>query len=169
MGKPEDHLIFEYTEGMIQFGMLIFFASSFVLAPLFAIITNLIEISIKMQKMTKYSRRRVAQGASGIGYWVWVMEVWAIICVPINMAIIFFTGQVDIIRKEDGTVDHEEYTNYFQEKLSAVNPKYWTPLAIFLILIVIEHGLLAIKIIVASSIPDVSTAVAEKERKRPII
>lgn len=44
--------------------------------------------------MTKYSRRRVALGSNGIGNWVFVMEVFAIICVPMNIAILYFTGEV---------------------------------------------------------------------------
>ena len=168
MTKPNDHLIFEYTEGMIQFGMMTFFASAFVLAPFFAIISNLIEIHIKMNKMTKFSRRRVAQGASGIGYWVWVMEIWAIICVPINFAIIFFVGEVDETVQPDGTIE-ETYTAYFVKTMQARDAEYWTPLAVFLIVVVIEHALLAIKIFVASAIPDVSEQVMENERKRPII
>jgi len=60
MRKPEDHLVFTYAEGMIQFGMIIFFAASFTLAPLFSLFANWIDIGVKIDGMMTYMRRRRA-------------------------------------------------------------------------------------------------------------
>ena len=48
MGKPMPHLVFNYSEGIVQFGTIIFFASSFTLAPVFSLINNILEINIKI-------------------------------------------------------------------------------------------------------------------------
>jgi hypothetical protein len=102
MGKPYNHLVFSYSEGIIQFGTIIFFSSSFTLAPFFTLLTNILEIKVKLNQMVFFSRRRVAIGASGIGNWVFVMEVFAIICVPMNIAIFYFTGEVFKGKNLDG-------------------------------------------------------------------
>ena len=60
MSKPDSSLVFFYSEGIIQFGMIVLFAVSFPLAPLFSMITNIIEINVKMNQMTQFSRRRIA-------------------------------------------------------------------------------------------------------------
>ena len=45
-------MVFNYSEGIIQFGNIVLFADSFPLAPLFSTITNVIEIQIKVNQMT---------------------------------------------------------------------------------------------------------------------
>jgi hypothetical protein len=37
----------------------------------------------------------VSQGAQGIGTWLNVMELFAIICIPVNLAILYWVGDVD--------------------------------------------------------------------------
>lgn len=165
MRPTDESLVFTYAEGIIQFGMIIFFAASFTLAPLFSIISNTIDISVKMNGMMKFSRRRAAQGASGIGFWVWVMEIFAIICVPINISIMYFTGERHYVENAKGGFDRSEPVSAFQEWLTEKDPDWWTPVATMLVAVLIEHSLLAIKIIVAAVIPDVPDHVRDKERK----
>jgi hypothetical protein len=88
-------LIYNYAEGIVQFGMLVLFAISMPLGPLFSLITNAIEVKVKLNSMSNFSRRRVSQGAQGIGTWLNVMELFAIICIPVNLAILYWVGDVD--------------------------------------------------------------------------
>lgn len=168
MRLPPPFLVFTYAEGIIQFGMITFFAGSFTLAPLFSLISNTLEIAIKLNQINRFERRRVAQGASGVGYWVWVMEVFAIICVPINVAIMYFTGEVFYYFDEEGKRTHEVSSSY-QEWLTEYNPEWWTPMGTLLVAVLIEHAVLGLKIIIASIIPDVPDHVLAKERKREVI
>jgi hypothetical protein len=69
------------------------FSNTFPLAPLFSVLTNILEIRIKLDAMCFYSRRFVPEGASGIGAWIDVIEFLVIISIPINCAIMFYTGQ----------------------------------------------------------------------------
>jgi hypothetical protein len=63
----------------------------FTLAPLFSVLTNFLEIKIKLDGMGKYSRRMKSEGSRGIGAWMGVMEIMSFISIPINIAIIVFT------------------------------------------------------------------------------
>ena len=63
-------LVFYYNEAIIQLGFIAFFAVSFPFAPLFSFFTNLLEILIKIQHITKYGRRNRAECTSGIGNWM---------------------------------------------------------------------------------------------------
>jgi len=53
----DDKLVFYFNEACIQFGFLCLFSPCFTLAPAFSLFTNLIEISTKMQNMSRYSRK----------------------------------------------------------------------------------------------------------------
>jgi hypothetical protein len=116
--------------------------------------------------MSAYSRRPLAKGASGAGFWVWVMEVFALICVPINIAIIYFAGYVTIEKDAAGkNVFNTE--NAFSDFLAKRDPEFWTTPMVILLLVFIEHLILALKIVVSTLIPDVTNKVVENESKRP--
>lgn len=70
MVQESEMQIWNYQEQMIQFGFIALFANTFPLAPLFSFLTNLLELKIKQNQMTKYSRRGACLGASGIGRWL---------------------------------------------------------------------------------------------------
>ena len=61
---------------------------AFPFAPLFSFLTNLLEIAIKLQHLTKYGRRNVAHGTSGIGNWMYIMGFVSYIAIPINVIIL---------------------------------------------------------------------------------
>ena len=86
------------------------------------------------------------------------MEFIAIICIPVNAAIIYFTG--DSSFKKEGR-------SSFQKTLSERNPEYWSDAKIILLIVAIEHCLLFIKMIIARSIDDLPHSVKEAERRRP--
>ena len=165
MTKPYTHLVFSYSEQVVQFGTLIFFSGSFTLAPFFTLLTNMLEIKVKMRQMVRYNRRRVALGASGIGNWVFVMEIFAIICVPMNIAILYFTGEVFSGKTADGK-NFYKVNNYWAKFLLSNDPVFWTPVAIILLAVAVEHGILVVKILIATFIPDVPAGVEERESKR---
>ena len=68
-----------------------FFAAAMPLAPLFSFLTNLLEVTIKISSMTQYTRRFKAEGDSGIGTWMGIMEVISMVAIPLNIGIILFT------------------------------------------------------------------------------
>jgi len=93
MSNTSNKLLFFYREAVLQLGYLAFFACAFTLAPLFCIITNLIEVQIKLNSMAEYSRRFKADMALGIGAWNRVLRAITILAIPINMYIILLAGE----------------------------------------------------------------------------
>lgn len=69
------------------------FANCQPLAAIFCMLCNMIEIRIKLDLMSNYQRRGNCEGASNIGFWLPIMEMLSIICIPINIAIIYLTGE----------------------------------------------------------------------------
>ena len=105
MAQQAESLIYFYNEAIIQLGFIVFFACVFPLAPLFSFLTNLLEIKIKLNRMSQFSRRFIAQVASGIGSWTGVMELISMVSIPINVGILLFTAKGE---DEDGNIDESE-------------------------------------------------------------
>ncbi|XP_014377322.1 anoctamin-6 isoform X1 [Alligator sinensis] len=87
-------LFYEYLEMVIQFGFVTLFVASFPLAPLLALINNLLEIRIDAWKITTQFRRMVPQKAQDIGAWQPIMQGMAILAVVTNAMIIAFTSDM---------------------------------------------------------------------------
>lgn len=60
-------LIFDLPLSVIQFGMVTLFVASFPLAPLFALLNNIIEIRLDAKKYVTEVRRPIAAKAKDIG------------------------------------------------------------------------------------------------------
>ena len=132
-------------------------------APLFSLITNFLEIRVKLNSMIFYSKRTLAEGASGIGSWLPIMELISMICIPINVAIVYYTGYID----EPSVL--VQYLRGRDEQRIEADPEHspiWTNENIILFLILMEHVILALKIIIAVLIPDVPQKVLFEEYRQ---
>lgn len=136
------------------------FANSFPLAPLFSFLCNLVDIESRIISMCTSSRRDKCEGASGIGVWLTIMEILAILCIPVNAAIIYFTG--DSTYTEVGKSSYVKY-------MEGLDAELWSVKNIILLLILVEHLLLLVKVIIAALIPDVPSKVVKDEKERPRI
>uniref|UniRef100_A0A803TX32 Anoctamin n=1 Tax=Anolis carolinensis TaxID=28377 RepID=A0A803TX32_ANOCA len=87
-------LFYEYLEMVIQFGFVTLFVASFPLAPLLALINNLLEIRVDAWKITTQFRRMVPEKAQGIGAWQPIMQGIALLAVVTNAMIIAFTSDM---------------------------------------------------------------------------
>ena len=163
MAPPEDTLIHFYNEAVIQLGFIVFFACVFPLAPLFSLLTNMLEIRIKLNSMSLYSRRFPAKGANGIGSWAGIMELISLVSIPINFAILYFATKGGYLSK-DAEVRQSETVEYLM-----VNSPGSTLLDTVLVMVLLEHILLAVKVMMAELIPDVPESVIKDETKRPKI
>ena len=141
MAAQSESLIYFYNEAIIQLGFIVFFACVFPLAPLFSFLTNLLEIKIKLNRMSRFSRRFIAQGASGIGRWTGVMELISMVSIPINVAILLFTAKG---KDEDGNIGDSATVKWFLDREEGR-----TKFEVVLILVCVEHLLLALKIVAA--------------------
>ncbi|XP_031438335.1 anoctamin-6 isoform X2 [Clupea harengus] len=87
-------LFYEYLEMVIQFGFVTLFVASFPLAPLLALVNNLLEIRVDAWKLTTQFRRIVPEKAQDIGAWQPILQGVAILAVATNAAIIAFTSDM---------------------------------------------------------------------------
>uniref|UniRef100_A0AAY5EG28 Anoctamin n=3 Tax=Electrophorus electricus TaxID=8005 RepID=A0AAY5EG28_ELEEL len=82
----------EYMEMIIQYGMVTLFVASFPLAPLFALLNNIIEIRLDAKKFVTESRRPVAARAKDIGIWYNLLRGLSKVAVIVNAFVIAFTS-----------------------------------------------------------------------------
>uniref|UniRef100_A0A4W6D1F1 Anoctamin n=1 Tax=Lates calcarifer TaxID=8187 RepID=A0A4W6D1F1_LATCA len=82
----------EYMEMIIQFGMVTLFVASFPLAPLFALLNNIIEIRLDAKKFVMELRRPIAAKAKDIGIWYNLLRGLSKVAVIVNAFVISFTS-----------------------------------------------------------------------------
>ncbi|XP_044042470.1 anoctamin-2b isoform X5 [Siniperca chuatsi] len=82
---PFEGLTPEYMEMIIQFGFVSLFVASFPLAPLFALLNNIIEIRLDAKKFVTELRRPVAVRAKDIGIWYNILSGMGKFSVIINL------------------------------------------------------------------------------------
>ncbi|KAL3061402.1 hypothetical protein OYC64_009559 [Pagothenia borchgrevinki] len=87
-------LFYEYLEMVIQFGFITLFVASFPLAPLLALINNIIEVRVDAWKLTTQFRRPVAAKAHSIGAWEEILNGMAVLSVVTNAFIVAFTSDM---------------------------------------------------------------------------
>jgi len=92
-----------------------------------------------MNDLAHYKRRFPSEGSPGIGNWIGAMEFLSFLCIPMNMAVMIFISQ----------------PSRSLMIVSRLNPEIFTPQNALLLLIAVEHALIALKIVVGQAIPDV--------------
>lgn len=87
-------LFYEYLEMVIQFGFITLFVASFPLAPLLALMNNILEVRVDAWKLTTQFRRPVAAKAHSIGAWDEILNMIAVFSVVTNAFIVAFTSEM---------------------------------------------------------------------------
>ncbi|XP_019136897.1 anoctamin-9 [Corvus cornix cornix] len=82
----------EYLEMVIQYSFTTIFVAAFPLAPLLALINNIIEIHMDTIKMTRLHRRMVPRKAKDIGIWLQILEAIGTLAVIGNGLVIAITS-----------------------------------------------------------------------------
>uniref|UniRef100_UPI00358E4EFF anoctamin-4-like n=1 Tax=Myxine glutinosa TaxID=7769 RepID=UPI00358E4EFF len=82
----------EYLEMILQFGFVTIFVAAFPLAPLLALINNIIEIRLDAYKFVTQWRRTLASPAKDIGIWYGILEGIGILAVITNAFVIAVTS-----------------------------------------------------------------------------
>ncbi|KAJ8272334.1 hypothetical protein COCON_G00111930 [Conger conger] len=90
--EPFAGLTPEYMEMIIQFGFVTLFVASFPLAPLFALLNNIIEIRLDAKKFVAELRRPIAGRAKDIGIWYNILRGIGKVSVIVNAFVIAFTS-----------------------------------------------------------------------------
>uniref|UniRef100_A0A1I8IT89 Anoctamin n=1 Tax=Macrostomum lignano TaxID=282301 RepID=A0A1I8IT89_9PLAT len=86
-------LFMDYLELIMQFGFVTLFVPAFPLAPLFALINNLVEIRLDARKLVIGTRRPLPERAQSIGIWFSMMKFVAHVAVISNGSLMAFTSE----------------------------------------------------------------------------
>lgn len=70
---------------VMQFGFITIFVAAFPLAPLFALLNNIVEIRLDAQKFVCSTRRTVGHQAKNIGIWLKILRFLAHLAVISNV------------------------------------------------------------------------------------
>ncbi|KAL3880795.1 hypothetical protein ACJMK2_033006 [Sinanodonta woodiana] len=142
--KPQlgDFTLGEYTEKIIQYGFLMLFAASFPLAPLLALLTNLIDLRVDAKRMLWTNQRPLAIIREDIGMWYTILTLVNFAGVVSNSFLIAFTSEWGM---QFDTVG-----------------KLW-------VVIGFEHIVFVLKFILAYIIPDVPNDVEIAIRKKKFL
>lgn len=77
---------------VLQYGFVTLFVAAFPLAPLFALINNILEIRFYAYKMIRQSRRPLAERTEDIGAWFNILKVITYAAVVSNAFVIAYTS-----------------------------------------------------------------------------
>lgn len=109
-------LFTEYLEMVLQYGFVTIFVTAFPLAPLFALINNMLEMRLDAKKFIKYFRRPVPQRVKDIGVWMPLLNIVGRIAIVSNAFIIAFSSnfipklvytlRINPNRTDDGYLEH---------------------------------------------------------------
>ncbi|TKC45185.1 hypothetical protein EI555_010225 [Monodon monoceros] len=186
-------LFYEYLETVIQFGFVTLFVASFPLAPLLALLNNIIEIRVDAWKLTTQYRRPVAAKAHSIGVWQDILYGMAVLSVATNAFIVAFTSDMiprlvyyyayskNAIQPMKGYSLYFAFTSIFFRYRDYRNPpdheekyfhsmQYWHVLAAKMTFIIImEHVVFLMKFLLAWMIPDVPKDVVERIKREKLM
>jgi anoctamin-1 len=116
----------EYLEMVLQYGFVTIFVAAFPLAPLFALLNNILEMRLDAKKLITYYRRPVSQRVKDIGVWYGIMDAIGKIAVISNAFIIAFTSnfipKLVYMYDNDGTLD-----GYLNHSLAYFNVSEFRP------------------------------------------
>ncbi|XP_039109666.1 anoctamin-10 [Hyaena hyaena] len=119
----------DYLELFLQFGYVSLFSCVYPLAAAFAVLNNFTEVNSDALKMCRVLKRPFSEPSASIGVWQLAFETMSVISVVTNCALIGMSPQVNALFPES--------------KLDLV-----------LIVVAVEHALLALKFMLAFAIPD---------------
>lgn len=119
----------DYLELFLQFGYVSLFSCVYPLAALFAVLNNVTEMYSDALKMCRIVKRPFSEPASNIGVWQLAFQTMTVISVITNCVLIGMSPQVNSLFPE-------------------------SKIELILIVVLVEHLVLALKFLMAFAIPD---------------
>lgn len=151
-------------ELVVQFGYIVLFSVVFPLGAFMSLVNNHIKINSTVKNL-RYYRRFKAEVSDGIGSWMKSLEILSQISIFLNCATLYFTSKVYVkIFVGENHDDTVEDNNLFHTITDG-----WDLTSFLVMLILVEHGMLIIKIIIESLIEDTPIEIVEGERERKAI
>ncbi|XP_060770889.1 anoctamin-9 isoform X2 [Neoarius graeffei] len=161
----------EFLEMVLQFSFTTIFVAAFPLAPLLALLNNIIEIRMDAIKMVSLERRLVPRKTNDIGVWTDVLETIGVLAVIangcmsgyINNSLSIADTSDENIRKDfslhqlshnNKTVTHCSYRDYRNNDDFTLTNQFWVTQAVrFAFVILFEHVVVMFKCIAGWFVP----------------
>ncbi|CAH1797955.1 unnamed protein product [Owenia fusiformis] len=140
MKKYEDTFE-DFMEMFIQFGYVVLFSSAFPLAALCALLNNIIEIRSDAFKLCMNFQRPFGERVSSIGIWEDLLGIMGVIAIGVNCCLIGISGLVPRMVPQLSTTE------------------------VLVFIVILEHVILAVKLLIAYAIPDVPYWVATEKAR----
>lgn len=128
---PPDTMFDEYLEMVIQYGFVTLFVAAFPLAPLLALMNNVIEIRLDAIKFVKIWKRPVASKAQDIGAWYGILKTITFLAILTNAFIIAWTSEFIpklVYEFSDLVPSNQTLTGYIEHKLGYFNVSDYDPI-----------------------------------------
>ncbi len=135
----------EMSELVLQLAYVTLFVSVFPIAPLAALLNNLIEVRVDAFKFAGLMRRPQCRDTAGIGAWGVIIQMVTFCAVLTNCAIL--------------AINRDALTTLFPGET-------FTSLGRVLIFFIAEHSVLALQVLLALAIPDVPESINAEKKKR---
>lgn len=185
--KPElgNFTLSEYTEKVLQYGYLMLFAAAFPLAPLIALLTNIIDLRIDARRMLWFNRRPVPQRAQDIGMWYTILTFLNYTGMITNALILgltsrfgrdFKTSTIEHVVPSNmtlldipvnSTLSHLPLFNLTTYSMATI-PVVVTTYNNLWIVVLFENVVLAVKFLLSYVIPDVPESVSKAQKQEKI-
>ncbi|PAA51585.1 hypothetical protein BOX15_Mlig001965g3 [Macrostomum lignano] len=182
----QNGLFWEYLEAVMQFGFVTLFVPAFPLAPLFALINNLVEIRLDARKLVLETRRPRPERAQSIGIWFSMLKFIAYLATISNATLMAFTSEflpttVYTILYNKGLEGYKNFTLNFAPPNTTSEPCrynggfsqhqhsefYWKLMAARIILTLsFQQVVFAVSRLVSWAIPDVPSQVENRNQRQ---
>jgi len=151
MQKPYS-TIHGHIEILVQFGIIAMFAPVFPLGPLLALINNLLEIRMEVSGAVDHTQRFCSYGTKEPDIFLGLLTFMSALSVMISCAVILL--QTDLLKTFDGLYSESEDESVEDfDDIGADSTSYEASHVI--VLVVIEHIVLAIKLLLFVVLPDI--------------
>ncbi|KAF9940556.1 Anoctamin-7 [Mortierella alpina] len=140
----------EYRELVIQFGFCTLFVIAFPIAPIFALLNNVLEIRVDAYKLLTQHRRPTAQGAQDIGSWETILMLMTHISVFTNACLIAFRSKW----MEEHVFTQVGWVQEWKNANTPLNINFALLAVRLLFIFIFEHLVFFLKIAIANLVRD---------------
>lgn len=151
-----------FNDRSIQFGYVVLFAPAYPLAPMWALVNNVIEIRSQAYQMCHGFRRPVWKAREGIGSWFIVLNVLGFLAVITNASMIAFVGSQQARDPWFGDSDLSSTASSCRIGAYSLAPECGGASTVFkridyaelwMAFLLIEHGLLCLRVLILALSP----------------
>ena len=163
--EPFSNTFDEFNSMAVQYGYLALFAPAYPLAPLLALINNVVEIRLDAEKLCTVTRRPRVRQAEDIGFWFTVLNVLGFFAVITNATMLVFVGsQLGNTDEKGGPcpVDGAPCPAGFGMAGIAVRV---TKQRLWVMAMLIEHGVMLMRLVIMRFSPDTPAWITEAKDK----